>query len=126
MNPTTKTPIQENLIELDSNHIIKAFDIISSAVQDSNLISQADAYLSNCESNPNFLIALLDIFSSLSEPRLQWQILVHFKILLKRNWPSKRRYHEGVRLSEEIKDAVRAKLLILYQNFWKPFYKQFN
>lgn len=94
----------ENPPELNTNNIVKAFQIISSGGEDHTLISQADDYLFSCEANPKFLIALIDIFSFLNDSRSQWQILVHLKIVLKRNWSSKRRYYERVRLSEDIKE----------------------
>ena len=112
--------------ELDTSNIIKAFEIISSGAQDHDLISQADSYLSNCELNINFPLALIEIFGTISDSRLQWQILVHLKTLFRRNWSSKRRYYEGVRLSEEVKNEVKSKLILLYQNFWKTFHRQFN
>lgn len=49
----------EPLSELDTTNIIKAFEIVSSGVQDHDLISQADSYLSNCELNINFSLALI-------------------------------------------------------------------
>lgn len=76
--------------------------------------------------NPNFALALMEGLQRVNDRRTQWQILVHLKIVLKRNWSSKRRYYEGVRLNEEIKETIKMRLISMYEDCWQIFHKQFN
>lgn len=68
----------------------------------------------------------MSIFTQAQNIQTKRQILIHLKNVIKRNWTSKRRSGSTCIITGPIKEEIKAKLLEIYKQNWKAFYKDFN
>lgn len=76
---------------INLGHIAEALTVINTPGSQPEQIHTANAYLTHCEEDPNFALALLEMFSSSPNSQLQLSSILLLTNVVKRNWVSRGR-----------------------------------